>query len=86
MSFFAEINLLAGLPKFAAVADLNIGFQVNLTMEKKKDEEPKRELRSVRAPAGQEEDSDAGDEGAADKPMKPAGKKPAASVQQQDDE
>jgi hypothetical protein len=29
VSWMAEINILAGLPKFAAVADINTGFQIN---------------------------------------------------------
>lgn len=67
VSFVAELNLLAGLPKFGIVGDLNLGFQVNFELEKKKDEEPKRELRSVRAPAGEEnqEGGEAGGEGGA---------------------
>jgi hypothetical protein len=59
VSWMAEINLLAGLPKFAAVADLNTGFQINFgtTVPPPKVEEPVH-TKKMRPPASQQEDDE----------------------------
>jgi hypothetical protein len=90
-SFVLELQALAGLPKFGAVLDGSLGLQVNFELEKTKDEEPKRELRSVRAPAGEKQDQESsepdGFESGSDAKAKPKSEaKPKAPVQQQDDE
>ncbi|HET6148414.1 MAG TPA: hypothetical protein VFH68_12850 [Polyangia bacterium] len=46
VSWMAEVNLLAGFPKFAAVADLNTGFQINFGTT-----QPPPEDKAVKAPA-----------------------------------
>ena len=46
VSWMAEVNLLAGFPKFAAVADLNTGFQINFGTT-----QPPPEEKAVKAPA-----------------------------------
>jgi hypothetical protein len=59
VSYVMEMNVLAGLPTFSAVADVNFGFQINFERAAAKPAETKMPaLRSTRKPGAQEEDDE----------------------------
>ena len=72
VSWVAEVNVLAGLPDFAAIADLNTGFQFNFGSTAPPPEDPLKNLFSKPKAKSTE--------------VEPKRPKPKRPVQQQDDE
>jgi hypothetical protein len=59
LSYVMETNILAGVPTFSAVVDVNFGFQINFDRSTAKPAAKKEsELRSTRTTGGQQEDDE----------------------------